>query len=732
MRRKNMSIALVSALTVMGVTACSDSSAPSSAENSEFTRYDADSTSITIGSSEYPLSLAGPAHIKVSDKELKVADAGADAGLEPIVAYQPAAGNQQFYFAMTDRFANGDTGKDDGGLGGDRLTSGYDPTDSGFYHGGDLRGIIDKLDYIEALGTTAIWITPPFTNQAVQGQSAAYHGYWITDFTKVDPHFGTKEDLQELIDKAHGRGMKVYLDVITNHTADIISYVENEYTYKESSAVPYTDEQGKIVDVKERAGAHDFPELDPTSSFPYTPENSAVKKVPDWLNDVSYYHNRGNSTWVGESVTFGDFDGLDDLMTEDPDVVKGMIDIYSDWAKMGVDGFRIDTVKHVNMEFWEEWTAAISAAGGEDFFMFGEVYETDPKNLSRYARVTDMDAVLDFGFQEAVVGFANGGTSEGLSTLFAQDSLYVSPDSSPANLPTFLGNHDMGRVGYLINGSPKSDRVKFAHELMFAMRGQPVIYYGDEQGFAGTGGDKAARQSLFATQVPAFQEQALIDGTPMGSHDRYGTDGELFTTIKELSEIRKAHPGLAQGAQIELYSEGFGYAFSRIDQEEKVEYVVLANSGNDPLTIEVDPLSKEAGSTLLYASNNDMVLKAGGTSMLTVELRPHSLMIVEMPGKVELGSGITDFKGSVDRTGLMKLAADSPDNEWEESSFYYREVGSDDWHNLGTVLGPDATYYHDVNGFAEGDLLEYRVVDGGGNAHSLLYLVGGPAPWSVD
>lgn len=735
MRRTYLSTVVVTALTaltVTGVSACSIGSVSETTGDGEFASYNEESTSITIASQEYPLSLAGNAELRVSGDTLEVADAGEDADLAPIVAYQPGAGNQQFYFVMTDRFANGDTTNDDGGLGSDRLTSGFDPTNSGFYHGGDLRGIIEKLDYIAELGTTAIWITPPFTNQPVQGDSAGYHGYWITDFTQIDPHFGTEEDFRELIAQAHDRGMKVYLDVITNHTADAITYAENEYTYKETADAPYTDSQANVVDVSALAGDESFPELDATSSFPYTPENSSVTKVPDWLNDVTLYHNRGNSTWVGESVTFGDFDGLDDLMTEDPEVVHGMIDIYSAWAAMGVDGFRIDTVKHVNSEFWEEWTAGISATADDDFFMFGEVYDADPKILSKYARTTDMDAVLDFGFQDAVMGFANGGTAKGLATLFAQDSMYVSPDSSPADLPTFLGNHDMGRVGYLTNGEPKADRVQFAHELLFTMRGQPVIYYGDEQGFAGSGGDKAARQSLFSTQVPAFQSEHLIDGSTMGTGDHYGTDGKLFNIIKELSELRKTHPGLSQGAQVELYAEGFGYAFSRIDQEEKVEYVVLANSGNAPLTIEVDPLSESDGANVLYSSVSGMTLGADGTAGLSAELLPHSVMIVQMPRKVELGSGITEFSGSVDRSGLMKLEADSPDGEWEESSFYYREVGSDQWHELGTVLGPDATYYHDLTDFTDGDLLEYRVVDGSGHAFSLVHLVGGPGPWSVE
>ena len=138
---------------------------------------------------------------------------------------------EQYYFVLPDRFANGDTGNDKGDLTGDRLATGYDPTDKGFYHGGDLAGVIDELDYIQGLGTTAIWLAPVFKNRPVQGSgsdvSAGYHGYWITDFTQVDPHFGTNADLKRLVRLAHQRGMKIYLDIIVNHTADVIQYAEN-------------------------------------------------------------------------------------------------------------------------------------------------------------------------------------------------------------------------------------------------------------------------------------------------------------------------------------------------------------------------------------------------------------------------------------------------------------------------------------------------------------------------
>ena len=118
--------------------------------------------------------------------------------------------DEVIYFLLPDRFENGDPANDRGGLSGDRLHTGFDPSDAGFYHGGDLKGLRSRLDYIQGLGATAIWVGPIFKNKPVQGgkgqESAGYHGYWITDFTRVDPHFGTNADFKALVDAAHARG----------------------------------------------------------------------------------------------------------------------------------------------------------------------------------------------------------------------------------------------------------------------------------------------------------------------------------------------------------------------------------------------------------------------------------------------------------------------------------------------------------------------------------------------
>jgi hypothetical protein len=234
------------------------------------------------GADDIPLTVAGPTTLRFTfDDTLKRVGLEAtevrggytadDDALVESPARQAGAG-EQFYFVMTDRFANGDTSNDAGGLEGDRLTTGFDPTDKGFYQGGDIAGIRDNLDYIEGLGTSAIWLTPSFANKPVQGEganaSAGYHGYWITDFTRIDPHLGTNEELQALIADAHARGIKVYFDIITNHTADVIDYAEGQYSYIDQATSPYTDAAGTAFDPADHAGTGGFPELDPATSFP--------------------------------------------------------------------------------------------------------------------------------------------------------------------------------------------------------------------------------------------------------------------------------------------------------------------------------------------------------------------------------------------------------------------------------------------------------------------------------
>ena len=155
--------------------------------------------------------------------------------------------DEVIYFVLPYPFENGDPSNDRGGLSGGRPTTGYDPTAKGFYNGGDLKGLTKRLDYIQGLGATALWVAPVFKNKAVQGppghESAGYHGYWIADLAEVDPHFGMNADFKALVDAVHARGMKFYMDIVVNHTADVIQLEECkssvECPYRSVADYPY-------------------------------------------------------------------------------------------------------------------------------------------------------------------------------------------------------------------------------------------------------------------------------------------------------------------------------------------------------------------------------------------------------------------------------------------------------------------------------------------------------------
>lgn len=536
------------------------------------------------------------------------------------------------YFVLPDRFANGDPKNDRGGLKGGPLQTGHDPAARGFYHGGDLKGLTARLDYIQGLGATALWLAPIFKNKPVQGgkgqESAGYHGYWVTDFTTVDPHFGTDADFRALVDAAHARGMKVYMDIIANHTADVIQYRESP-----TSAAPYRgradypwSRRGGIAGAPinpgfagdQDASAANWAKLtDPAFAYtPVVPRGEEKVKVPAWLNDPVYYHNRGDTDWKGESAQYGDFVGLDDLATEDPRVVAGFIDIYKGWIdRFGIDGYRIDTARHVNPAFWQAFIPAIrahaAARGIPNFHIFGEVATSDydPALLASWTRNAGFPAVLDFAFMRAAVDAASGKTgSEMLARMIEDDGLYEGGKAAAMQLPTFLGNHDAGRFGWFLRqAKPGMDaqeelaRAILGHAMLLTLRGVPTLYYGDEQGFAGTGNDQQSRQDLFASQVAEYNADRLIGTRATTATDNFRTDHPLYRAIAALAKIRRDTPALSRGATVlRASSDQPGvFAVSRIDPASGREVLVAFNTGATPWSgrIATDPAS--AGFTTL-------------------------------------------------------------------------------------------------------------------------------------
>ncbi|MFJ3270183.1 pullulanase-type alpha-1,6-glucosidase [Streptomyces sp. NPDC086776] len=649
---------------------------------------------------------------------------------------------EQFYFVMPDRFADGDSSNDRGGLTGSRLETGYDPTDKGFYQGGDLKGLTDRLDYIKGLGTTAIWLAPIFKNRPVQGTgkdaSAGYHGYWITDFTQVDPHFGTNADLSKLIDKAHSKGMKVFFDVITNHTADTVDYAEKKYGYRPKGAYPYLDRDGRPFDDTKGLAKVD------TESFPYTPENTG-EKVPAWLNDPTMYHNRGDSTYAGESTTYGDFSGLDDLWTERPEVVSGMEKIYEKWVRdFDIDGFRIDTVKHVDLDFWTQWATALDTYaarhGRDDFFMFGEVYSADTALTSPYVTRGRLDATLDFPFQEAARQYASqGAPATKLAAVFGDDYRYTTDKANAYEQVTFLGNHDMGRIGaFLKQDNPKADdaelvdRARLANEVMFLSRGNPVVYYGDEQGFTGAGGDKDARQTMFASKTADYLDDDQLGTDRTHASDAYDTGHPLYRNIAALSELTRKNPALRDGVQTERYAEGSVYAFSRTDPERSNEYVVATNNGTAAKTVELPTASAAMNFRTLYGGSG--TVRSGSDKKITVTVPALASIVLraENPlGAPAAKPSIALTAPAAGATGTVEISADVDGGSLNRVVFA-AQTGNGAWVTLGSAdHAPYKVTQHVDDKVAAETPLRYKavVVDRTGRtASTLASTTAGQAP----
>ncbi|NWG91628.1 MAG: alpha-amylase [Parvularculaceae bacterium] len=559
----------------------------------------------------------------------------AAANAAPKVSIDRPPEDEIVYFLLPDRFENGEPSNDRGGLDGDRLATGFDPTHKGFFHGGDLKGLTSRLDYIAGLGASAIWLGPIYKNKPVQGppgdESAGYHGYWITDFTQVDPHYGTGDDMRAFVEAAHARGMKVYLDIITNHTADVIKLREchdpayagadrpsKGCPYRSKADYPYSTRGAATGERINDGFLGDQPPFQTIENFerlrradyaytPYLPAGEEEAKTPAWLNDVRFYHNRGDSNWVGESALYGDFSGLDDLLTEDPRVLAGFIEIYGDWIKKyRIDGFRIDTARHVAPEFWAAFSKAMqdraAAEGVPHFYIFAEAYNPSAAGLARHTRVDKLPQVLDFAFQSAVQDVVvNGAPTRRLAELFEADALYEGGEEAARRMPVFIGNHDMGRFATFISqkrphasDAEKLARLKLAHAMMFFMRGVPVVYSGDEQGFNGDGNDQDAREDMFESRVATYNDNDLVGTDATTADSNFDRKHPLYRFIAEIGRIRRAHEALRRGAQIvrEAETDGGVFAVSRLSPEGG-EYLIVFNASESSrtLNIAVDPRS---------------------------------------------------------------------------------------------------------------------------------------------
>ncbi|MFG6445870.1 alpha-amylase family glycosyl hydrolase [Microbacterium sp. P07] len=356
---------------------------------------------------------------------------GTSARAEAPASPGPLAEGDVIYQVLVDRFEDGDPTNNDQGDGE------YDPSDLGFYHGGDWAGLTERLDYIADLGVTAIWLSPVSEQQPLSrdGQEASYHGYFTKDFATPNEHFGDTAELQELIDTAHGLGLKMILDVVPNHTADYLAGTSTTYS--------------------------------PSTYKPASP-----------LDNSSYFHHAGDCLFNGlesqSQIENCDLGGLDDLDQSNPAVSSFLTDTYKDWVDMGFDGIRVDAARSVP----QQWLADFEDAMGVP--TFGEIFVGDVDYVSDYQ---DYEwGVLDFPYFFTVrEAFSADTDMNKLGDLFDQDYKYANPN----RVETFLDNHDRAR--FLTWADDNYQRLRSGLTFLLTSRGVPVIYYGTEQADDGNG-----------------------------------------------------------------------------------------------------------------------------------------------------------------------------------------------------------------------------------------------------
>lgn len=576
------------------------------------------------------------------------------------------------YFVFPDRYLNGDTSND--------KHPGYDPTDTAFFHGGDLKGLTgtcsagdNGLARIKKLGFTAVWVTPLVVQQKPTPNGAGYHGYWGVDFLDVDPHLGTKADLLAFSECAKKLELKLILDVVTNHTGDVIQY-------------------------KDRVA--------------FIPDDLAKAKNPSWLNDINNYHNVGDiSNCWGEGLCsqLGDFYGLDDIATEKPVVYNGWADVFGSWIKdYGFSGFRVDTARHVDDNFFKNWSPQINAAaqsvGINDFTIFGEVWDVNPINLMNYIRRNKIQTVLDFPFQRSAVEFASGYSDAAtIENLFSYDDLYTTATSHASNMVTFLGNHDMGRAGKIIESkriNPASEllpRTLLGHSLMYLTRGIPSVYYGDEVGMTGTGSgsDQLARQDMFSTKVNIWKTEKRIGSSPIGTGNAFDiTDKHpIANHLKALAKLRTANSALANGSMQIRYAKDYLLAISKKDDSENREYVVAFNNSNKPIKVTITTATSKGGWKLLMGKTS---VKAAAEK-ITMTVPALSTVVLRANQKIDK----TDVKiGKVSSsldflTGYYETRAAITSKDMLKVTFFSRTSSSQPWSSLGTDTNSPYSVYLD-------------------------------------
>ena len=462
--------------------------------------------------------------------------AAASVAAQPLKLHVPSPDwrDQVLYFLLTDRFADGNPANNDQGAGE------YQPGVAGFYQGGDLQGVIDRLGYIRGLGATGVWITPPVANQWVDPwvKYTGYHGYWAENFKQVDKHLGTLADYRRLSDALHRQGLLLVQDIVVNHTGNYFNYPGGW-----DPADPT-----RFLEMNTGARPHRAPTQPPFHLNDPRRAADRAAGIYHWTPPVADY---------GDAVQERTFQmgGLDDLATTRPRVRRALRDSFGYWVReVGVDAFRIDTAFYVEPEFFGDFMRASDPrapgiaevarrTGRKDFLAFGEGFamdkpfdDTQARKIEGYMTGTDgrplLPGMLNFPLYGAMADvFARGRPP---AELGHRIEALARVHARPHRMPSFLDNHDVDR--FLAGGSQAA--LKQALLAQMTLPGIPVIYYGTEQGFT------LQRPAMFAA------------GWGSGGRDRFDVEHPLYRFIARATALRREHRLFSRGMPTVLRAGG--------------------------------------------------------------------------------------------------------------------------------------------------------------------------------
>ncbi len=521
---------------------------------------------------------------------------------------RPGAGpdwrDQIIYFIMVDRFIDGNPANN----GTVAVGSGDNQ-----WHGGDLKGIQDTVDYITNLGATAIWITPIVMNVWEDGGNAGYHGYWAQDFTKIDPHFAsTITEYSNFVATMHNYGVFVIQDIVVNHMGNILLY---KIGGSQVWTPPYNSSGYTRVWVEDEFAGQSW-----------VTTGNRVKPSTAPFNSLSSFHNYGEiANWDTYPETAqGDFCGLDDLKTEDSTVRGALIEVYKNWITwVNVDGYRIDTVKHVNEDFWDYFSPSIRkhvlTLTNKNFIQFGEAYIGSHSGTAKYVQNNRLDSVLNFQFYYACRDvFAYGQATSKLSLEINERRQYLrstpindgAQDSAQNLAVNFIDNHDVNR--FMTEASGNTNNLHAALSYLLTAWGIPCIYYNTEWAVSGTA--DTGRKNLVSTN---------------------STGNTTYALIRTLSQLRKEHIALRRGEAFVLKDSNSAGVFAFVrhmnDQPAEDVFVILNSSGSTLSGVSI-PVSTYAAHgqmlTNIYHSSGTLT---GNISVsdgnITVSVPPYGMVV---------------------------------------------------------------------------------------------------------